>query len=380
MFSFVVLASPDLEVSSLLLKVSLKEDESIIKSFTITSPDGSDYNLEIISAPGLKLGEQSFVLGEGEKKSIDVTFDSTGVASGIYVGSIDISSLKETLSLPVILEVESQDVFFDANLDIPPAYTEIEKGGKVVAQVKIFDLTSGGGTSEGMNSLGTVSVDLEYNVFDLNGNVLSSESERMVVDKQAQVTKTFSFPEKIEEGDYVLSVLVRYGSSVGISSQMFSIRKPIAESSSLKFFDPSSTLIFVLIFVFVVGIVFLFIYILKEKDKFVVDLKRYHFKELKMQKEMLTEQAKFLRKRGVEHKAIKREVSEKIRGLRKEQKKRIKELRVLKKSGSVDEMKKRVKEWENKGYSVGALKYKLKEMSTADMKKLMSKWKIKGYK
>ena len=165
--SFAASASPDLEVSSLLLKVSLKENEKVTRSFTITSPKSSDYSLEVVSVPGLSINEQSFVLGEGEKKTIDILFDSKGIAPAVYVGSIDISSLKEILSLPVVLEVESQDVFFDANLDIPPVYTEIAPGGKIVAQVKIFDLTSGGGISEEADNLGTTSIDLEYNVLDL---------------------------------------------------------------------------------------------------------------------------------------------------------------------------------------------------------------------
>jgi len=296
-FSFIVSANPDLEISSLLLKVSLKEGESVTKSFTVTSPEGSDYNLEVVSVPGVGLSENSFVLGEGEKKAIDVKFDGAGVGPAVYVGSIDISSLDEALSLPVILEVESKDIFFDANLDIPPVYTDIEPGGKVVAQVKIFDLTSGGGTSEGVDDLGTVSVDLEYSVYDLQGNVLSSESERMVIDKQAQVTKTFSFPEKIDEGDYVMSVLVRYGSSVGISSQMFSISGLVMESPAPFSGFGSTTLVFVLILAFTLGIVFLFVYILRDRDKFIADLRRYHSRELKTQKEFLMEQARFLRRR-----------------------------------------------------------------------------------
>ena len=46
-FGTLALAAPDLEVSSLLLKVSLKGDESLVRTFTVTSPDGADYNLEV---------------------------------------------------------------------------------------------------------------------------------------------------------------------------------------------------------------------------------------------------------------------------------------------------------------------------------------------
>jgi len=381
MLSFLVSAGPGLEVSSLLLKVSLEEDESLTRSFSVTSPDGKDYSLEVVAVPGVELSEHNFVLNKDEKRTIDVSFDSSGIEAGIYVGSIDIKSmnLDESLRLPLILEIESEDIFFDANLDIPPAYSEVEPGGRVIAQIKVFDLTSGGGTSEGVNGLGTVSVDLEYSVFDLEGNVLSSENERIVVDKQAQISKTFSFPEEIDEGDYVMAVVARYGSSVGISSQMFSISGKVMSSPSLGVLNSSSSLVFVLILAFTLGIVFLFVYILRDRDKFIGDLRRYHSRELKMQRELLTAQVRMLRRKGSDEKIVRKEVAEKVKVLKNEQKSRVNELRKLKKSGNVKEMARRVREWEKRGYGVGGLKYKLKEMSVKDMRKLMGSWKREGY-
>jgi len=52
----------------------------------------------------------------------------------------------------------------------------------------------------------------------------------------------------------------------------------------------------------------------------------------------------------------------------------------LKNSGNVSEMKRKVKEWEGRGFNVSGLKYKLKGMRVKDMKKLMNVWKRKGYK
>jgi hypothetical protein len=378
--SAVVWADSGLEVSSLLLKVSLKEDESVTRMFSVTSEVGQDYSLEVFSVPGVKLSETSFVLDKGERKEIGVDFDSRGVDSGVYVGSIHIKNIHETLSLPVVMEVESRDVFFDANLDIPPAYTEIKAGERVVAQVKIFDLTSGGGTQEGLNGLGIVSIDLEYSIFDLDGNVLSSEGERLVVDKQTQITKTFNFPSSVEAGDYVISVLVRYGSSVGISSQMFSIKGEETEPFSMGSFSYSSTLILFLILLFTFGVVFLFVYIVRDRDKIIDDLKKYHRRELNMQKEMLEQQAKFLKQKGNYNIDVKKEVAEKVGELKKEQKKQVSELRSLKNSGNVGEMKKKIREWEKRGYHAGGLKYKLRELSVKDMNKLMKGWKKKGYK
>ena len=52
------------------------------------------------------------------------------VGSGIYVGNIAISDGREKQDIPVVLEVETEDVFFDINLEIPPNYKEIKKGEK----------------------------------------------------------------------------------------------------------------------------------------------------------------------------------------------------------------------------------------------------------
>jgi len=384
LFLFVVsfvYASLGLEVSSLLLKVSLNKGESVAKSFTITSKEGDAYSLNVVSVPGASLSGDNFILSKGEKKTVDVIFNSTDLEPGIYVGSIDITSPKETLSLPVILEIESRDVFFDVNLDIPPAYTEILPGGRLIAQIKVFDLTSGGGTSEGVDGVGTSSVDIEYNIFDLRGNLLSSESERLVVDKQAQVTKTFGFPEELSGGDYVVGVAVKYGSSVGVSSQMFTIEeKEVTNAPSLKFFDLNSAIVLVLILVFTFSVVFLFIYIIRDRDKLIADLKRYHYRELKMQREMLERQVRFLKSQGVYGRDVKREVSRKIEALKREQKKRVMELKELKRRGDIGEMRKKIREWERKGYDVDGLKYKLKGLSVKDMKSLMRKWKKEGYK
>jgi hypothetical protein len=75
---------------------------------------------------------------------MEVIFDASKLEPGIYVGSIRVSSAKETTYIPIILEVDSEDVFFKGTLDIPPQYNKIAAGDKLLAQFKVFDLTSGG--------------------------------------------------------------------------------------------------------------------------------------------------------------------------------------------------------------------------------------------
>ncbi|MEK6854778.1 MAG: hypothetical protein AABX73_00990 [Nanoarchaeota archaeon] len=374
------LASPGFEVGSVLLKSSLTEGESVTKSFAIASGEGGEFSLDIGALSRVKLSEESFTLQKGESKTIDVTFDSEKIKPGIYIGSIAITEKKEVEYLPLIYEVESKDVFFDANLDIPPAYTEVQQGSKVIAQIKIFDLTSGGETAE--KSLSPVSIDVEYTVAGLFGNVLSSESEKIVVNKQAQITKTINFPEDIEEGTYVISAVVKYKESVGVSSQTFAIvkKEENAGSSSLFNFSDYGVLIGILIAggVIILGIILLFVYIIHERSKFVLELRRYNTEELKHVKEILGEQEKMLRNR--EHpkiRYIKKDINKKVEKLRKVHQKRIEEFKDLDKKGNIKEMKEKLEEWKRKGYNTLPLEYKIKELSTEEMESIMKKWKKK---
>src|SRR5205823_1814544 len=127
-----------------------------------------------------------------------------------------------------VFEVESKDVFFDSNLEIPVKYSDISPGDNMVVQLNVFDLFSG--TKTGLNSS---SVDVEYTIHDLDGNKIISEHETLVVDNQISITKTMQFPKTIKTGQYVLSVVLNYRSSVGISSELFTIsNKPAFSFSS----------------------------------------------------------------------------------------------------------------------------------------------------
>jgi hypothetical protein len=318
-------------------------------------------------------------LGGSEKKKIEVTFDSTEVTPGVYVGHIQINSPKETLLIPVIFEVESKNVFFDANLDIPPVYTEISQGEKVVSQVKIFDLTSGG-TQKGV---GAVSVDLEYKVFDLDGKVLSLEAESLVVDGQTQITKTIGFPENVKTGNYVLGVVVNYKSSIGVSTQNFAIIKSSETGSGINFSDYNMLIIIIIGAVLFLVIVFLFVYLLRDRDKILVELRRYNAQEMRNVRKILEEQRMLLTNKGKKFKGLKKEldiseeIEKKLDELKEKQKIRVKEIKKLEKSGEIGEMRRKLREWKAKGYNTLPMEYKIKGLSNSEMKAIMAKWKKK---
>lgn len=374
---FVVQGGEVVETKSILLKFSLTKGDSITKNISIYSQTGGEIDLSIEGIKnGVSLGESSFILDKGEEKEVEVFFDSNSVEEGIYVGSIKISGGGEEEIIPIIFEVESKDVFFDANLEIPTRYSEISPGDKIIVQLNVFDLLSGGGTQEG---LGPSSVDVEYNVHDLYGNVLISENENFVVDTKVLITKTITFPDDIEIGQYVFSAVIKYKSSVGIATESFSISEK--ESKSLIDFDEGlSGFIIILIFIgfiFLVLILF-FIFIIRDRDKLFLELKRYNTQELQRQKVLLTEQAYVVKKKKKgSDKEINKEIKEKIEKIKKKQKERIKNFKKLRDKGEISEMKRKLKEWKKKKYNTMAMEYKLKDLSVNEMNNIMNKWKNK---
>lgn len=367
-------ATKGFDLNSLLIKVNVKEGDSVTKVLSINRGSGQQIFLNSVNLQGISLSENSFVLEQDKTKNIEVKFDSSGLKPGIYVGSIKISDEKETFYLPVIFEIETQDLFYDANLDIPPQYSQIVPGDKLVAQMKFFDLTSGG-TQTG---LGANNIKVEYYVYGIDGSVISSESEGLIVDKQTQVTKTVVFPQNVKEGNYVFAVVIRYGSSVGVASYMFSV---VTSKAGSSLFDSSGvdikfiSILAVIVLLFF-GAMFFFIYLVKDRDKLILELRGYNTGELKRQKQILAEQARVLvKKKEVHPVVIKQQIEKKIKELKVKQEKRVEHIKHLKKSGNVEGMKKMITAWKKEGYNTLPMEYKLKGLSSGEMKSILNKWK-----
>ncbi|MBI3334050.1 hypothetical protein HYZ97_01045 [Candidatus Pacearchaeota archaeon] len=359
------------DLNSLLLKVSLTQGEKVSKVLTISRGLGQQVSLDVEQVPGVSVSEQSFVLESQEAKNIMVTFDTRGLGPGVYVGNIKISDNKHIFNLPVIFEIETQDVFYDINLDIPPQYSSVAPGQKLVAQLKLFDLTWGGITQ----GLGPNTVDVEYTVQDINGKTISSESESLVVDRQTQITKTVSFPEGIQEGNYVFAATASYKSSVGAASYLFTVARPSNSEFLSGSFDWKFFAILIVVVIFFLGIIFFFVYLIRDRDTLILQLKKYNDSEFKRQREFILAQEKVLRKKGVPDHLVKKERDHKIKALEKDHAQRMHAVQRLAKKGDEQEMKRQLEQWKKQGYNTLGLEYKMKSLSTTDMKKLLGEWK-----
>ena len=378
----------DYDVSTALLKVSLEEGKSLVRTISISnilnepqveilkSPEFEENEVSLeINIPGVKALEEKVILYKGEKKAVDIEFDSHDLEPKVYIGRLKISGLKKEIFIPIIFEVESKDLFFDINMNIPPQYTTVEPGGKVVSQLKIFDLISG----EVNDGLGSKTVNLDYNVYGTDGSLIHSETESIVVEQRAQLSKTIELSKNIPEGLYIISATARYRSSVGSSTALLTVEKP--KKSAFFFVDINTTILIGLFLAFIIFILSLFFYLIKQKDKSIIELRRYHNSELKMQRDVLSSQRKILTRKGtINKKDIKKQMEKNVKLLKRRQKERVQQILSLKKQGKVKEMQNKINEWKNKGYNTLALEYQLKGIKEREMGALLKKWKEKGYK
>ncbi len=363
----------NIETNSLLVKASAKQGELETKSITITSNASGDFSLKINSIEGVSLKENNFTLKEGENKVIDLTFDSEKLEPGVYIGSLEVNGPKDFSSIPLLFEVETKDVIFDSNIDIPPAYKEVQQGSKLTYQIKIFDLTSSGGLQ---NGLGAVNVDINYFVYSLDGKVLITKDDQLVVDKQSQLTNAIGFPVDIAVGTYILAADVKYKDSVGISSQTFEI-KAAQQKQEVKSVPNYALIVAVgiALVIFFVTLVVL-IYLLKERDQILGELKHFNERETKVVVELLKEQKEVVKKKkGHRKRDLDKEISDKLKELKEKQQSRVYEIEKLEKAGSKKEIKKRLDLWRRKGYDTSALDYKMAGLTTKEMKELLARWK-----
>ncbi len=363
----------DFEVNTLLMKVATIQGKAVEREIKVNAISGGEFSLAVIGLNAVSLSENNFDLQAGNEKKITVKFDSSELDTGVYVGSVKITSQKNAVSIPIVFEVESQGIFFDTNLEIPPQYSEVLPGEKIVALAKIFDLRE---------SIGAATVDTEYYIKDIEGNTLVSETENIAISGQTQITKTLSLPKSMKKGDYVFVSIARYKSSFGSSTRFFRVVDKKSSALSIGSFDFTFTSILVFILIIFFGVIFLVLHLTRERDKLILELRKYNDWEMQREKNVIARQEKTARKKGKKHYTVfKKKAERKIKKLKQKHEKRLRQFKKLKEKGATREMLKMMKQWKKSGYNTLALEAKIKSHTAtpAEMKKQLAQWRRKGY-
>ena len=253
-FSVDVVEESSIDVDQVLMKVMLKDSDTLVKELRVMNTGDLVEEVSVSSNMGdmVAFSEESFSIEPGQTKVLDVGFRSfveqTSVeySNGVYVGEI----LVGTESIPVVVEVESEEVLFDMNINFPTG--NIEAGDDVNIDVRLYNLMD---TS-------AMSINVEYFVKDLKGNVLFSESETVVVDTQVSFTKSVSLPDNFAYGTYVFGAEANYAGSTGTSSYLFDVDGEDEEELVGGFCPIGNPICMMIFLVFVLVFIFLIIVLL----------------------------------------------------------------------------------------------------------------------
>lgn len=259
-FFYSTKAPEDFEVGSTLLKTVIRGGG--VSPFQVKIENLKDYprdfNLFFTNLDGLAfLGLDRVELGAGETRFVNVTFANKKDASyGVYIGFLNIASDDSSKRLPIILEVESDDVLFDGNIEVFP--TTVKKpGDRISVEIKIFDLSF----------LGASSVDLTYFVKDFENRVIVMEEETIVVENQITITKPIDLPQTIQEGNYIAGVIINYKNSFGTATNFFNVGGGVAVAGgALNFLDEKFLMIIVIAVFVIFAIVFLIYQRVRARD------------------------------------------------------------------------------------------------------------------
>ena len=190
--------------------------ESAVKTLSISNTGdlGLTVSLEIEGVKDLMfVSDNLFSLDAGE--SIDIMLNFIGKGVGSFVGRIITMADGIEKEISIILEVVSEQVLFDVDLDIPSAYAVVEPGGTLRSQITLLNV----GTPE------KVDVFVTYFIKDLKGATIYEETETFAVEGQSSFAKSFRIPDSLEEGRYVAIIEVRYADSFAVSSQLFEVEE-----------------------------------------------------------------------------------------------------------------------------------------------------------
>ncbi|MBX4195958.1 Ig-like domain repeat protein [Candidatus Pacearchaeota archaeon] len=214
------------------LNVKLKQGETTREPITITNTGGDNqqFTITIQSLSSfIILTEESFSLAPGESKTIYADFfASEKEKADIHAGRIVVQGI-EAKPINVIFEVQEKIALFDIRSEIQDSTLSRSLFSGQQLTAKIYMINIGDADKR-------VDVTLEYFIKDFAGNEIKLQEETLGVYGTLDVTRSFSLPHDLKEGDYLLSVKLTYGGSTAISADRFSIEKENSLASFLKIY------------------------------------------------------------------------------------------------------------------------------------------------
>ena len=201
------------DADQLLIRVQLKENESIQKEIKITNfdPGNTDLKAELTGlSPLIALDKSSVKLIGGSTEILRLKIN--GTQKGVFAGKLILSSAREAKEVPVVIEVESKRIIADLSIN-PITAEKIYAGSKFSADVSLVNLAIGESSS----------VIVKYEIRDFDNKNLLEESEHLAVSDRASFIKSLDLPSNIKPGSYILIASAEYGESLGTTTYIFDV-------------------------------------------------------------------------------------------------------------------------------------------------------------
>ncbi|MBI2658147.1 hypothetical protein HYX08_05635 [Candidatus Woesearchaeota archaeon] len=244
----------DFDVSPGSIKEQLALGTAKTKSITIKNTGEAvlSFNLAVNAVSDFVfLSDSGFSLGSGEEKAIEANI--IGKKLGSYIGEIEASADGIKKSISIIIEVESEQVLFDAKLDIPSGYKEVQAGDELKTQITLLNV----------GPPRKVDVTATYIIKDNLGNAVYQSTETFAVEKQTSFVKPFKIPKELKPGDYLAIIELRYENSFAVSSELFRV---VPKGKGIVQRAAKSNAVLMSILALFVGFAVLFVYLMLPKS------------------------------------------------------------------------------------------------------------------
>lgn len=246
------------ELSEEIVKVTLPETQSLDKKIRVKNTGKLNVSIEIENplSPLVEVFPHRLDLNTGEEKEVTFVFNPSREARpNVYTASVSFRGLDEASSvvrqLVVVLEIESDEVLFDASVDLPKK--TLLPGEDLKAAITLVDLRRRQSPAD---------VKLLYAITDVQGNRFYEEEELTRLEGQASFSKTIPLSITIPTGDYVFSMKVIFDQSFATATELFRIEAPFAGVTSrlAKPFAQPSVLLLIPLLVVLVAVIFVILY------------------------------------------------------------------------------------------------------------------------
>ncbi|MFA5174583.1 MAG: hypothetical protein WC438_05375 [Candidatus Pacearchaeota archaeon] len=358
-------------IDTIFIKTQLTEKGNAISDINLKSNVAGDYSIKITGMDNLaSIDESMFSLNSEENKKISIYFNAQDYLPGIYLGELEINSKNQIKKIPIIVEIQSETVLFDSNLNLFPK-TGIIPGSSLSAEIKIFDLAN----------VGISNLKLNYFIKDFNENIIDFGEEEIVINGNLPLTKSFNLPYTLKQEDYVFGVIVKYDGSVGTSSVLFNVATEKPEGFQIG-------LVHIALFIAFLFVIFLilFVYFIFCRDRALTEMQNQYKRETNRQRELILQQEKKVCSRlntNKEKNEYKKELEkikkQRLSALRQIHEKRIIEIKKIKKTKNKDALKSQLDKWRKQGYDTQILEKRYKLPGPKDIKKKIEEWKEQGY-